>query len=556
MARGAFLVVFLARLHAIWADRALLDDAYISFRYAQNLVAGHGLVFNPGELVEGYTNFLWVLISAVPLLLGASDPGPFSHWLGLALFSASILLIKSLLSLLCSDERVALILTVPFLFFTSFCDWFFLGMEVGLLVTLLLLSLRLLAAYSQPGAAPRSPSATLRMSLALLGILTMLTRLDHAVFVAPIAIACLVVDWRAGNLRRFVLQYAAPLAGGVGAYLGLKTLYFGSFFPNTYYAKLIYLGHYERGAAYLTAFAQSFHVLWMLPLLVTALVLAQGPLRAVSWAACSGACLSALYLLRIGGDFMEWRFAVNLATVFVFLSLGGGFLGAEWLWTRMRLPRRGARASLSVAAILAVAAITLLWHSSPFAVIKLADGQLELSDLKLADHPRALDLPTSGRMLRDKLPPGLVLATTMVGMLGYYCDCQVLDLHGLTDHAIGRLQRDAEVTGMWGHELVVSDVDAMRRRGANALVIWPDLFPTETPAAHGVAAVTGVTAADGVAAVTGVTATRGVEPTALEYLSLRRTDGYFFNVRIIDPDYRKATRAALKSDPTALFAPN
>src|SRR5262245_15180176 len=43
----------------------LTDDAYISFRYARNLADGHGLVFNPGgERVEGYSNFLWVLILA------------------------------------------------------------------------------------------------------------------------------------------------------------------------------------------------------------------------------------------------------------------------------------------------------------------------------------------------------------------------------------------------------------------------------------------------------------------------------------------------------------
>jgi len=40
------------------------DDAYISFRYAHNLVVGKGLVFNPGERLEGFTNFLWVFILA------------------------------------------------------------------------------------------------------------------------------------------------------------------------------------------------------------------------------------------------------------------------------------------------------------------------------------------------------------------------------------------------------------------------------------------------------------------------------------------------------------
>lgn len=40
------------------------EDAFISFRYTRNLVAGHGLVYNPGEWVEGYSNLLWVLVLA------------------------------------------------------------------------------------------------------------------------------------------------------------------------------------------------------------------------------------------------------------------------------------------------------------------------------------------------------------------------------------------------------------------------------------------------------------------------------------------------------------
>jgi len=38
-----------------------LDDAYISYRYAENLARGEGLVFNHGERVEGYSNLLYVL---------------------------------------------------------------------------------------------------------------------------------------------------------------------------------------------------------------------------------------------------------------------------------------------------------------------------------------------------------------------------------------------------------------------------------------------------------------------------------------------------------------
>ena len=46
------------------------DDAFISYRYAENLFNGHGIVFNPGERVEGYSNFLYVLLMAPGLYFG------------------------------------------------------------------------------------------------------------------------------------------------------------------------------------------------------------------------------------------------------------------------------------------------------------------------------------------------------------------------------------------------------------------------------------------------------------------------------------------------------
>src|SRR5207249_6179144 len=42
--------------------RMLFDDSFIAYRYAANLARGQGLVFNPGERVEGYTCFLWVVM--------------------------------------------------------------------------------------------------------------------------------------------------------------------------------------------------------------------------------------------------------------------------------------------------------------------------------------------------------------------------------------------------------------------------------------------------------------------------------------------------------------
>jgi len=49
------------------------DDTFISMRYARNFAEGRGLVFNYGQKLEGYTNFLWVMLTAPSYWLGV-DP--------------------------------------------------------------------------------------------------------------------------------------------------------------------------------------------------------------------------------------------------------------------------------------------------------------------------------------------------------------------------------------------------------------------------------------------------------------------------------------------------
>src|SRR6185436_4524317 len=56
------------------------DDAFISFRYARNLVDGLGLVFNAGERVEGFSNLLWTLWVAAGLKLGFAAEAWSSFW--------------------------------------------------------------------------------------------------------------------------------------------------------------------------------------------------------------------------------------------------------------------------------------------------------------------------------------------------------------------------------------------------------------------------------------------------------------------------------------------
>ena len=93
--RRGVLWVALALLGLCLAGHALhydyvVDDAFISFRYAQNFLQGHGLVYNPGERVEGYTNFLWVLLVALGMVAGA-DPAPPARFLTIASWSRPVI---------------------------------------------------------------------------------------------------------------------------------------------------------------------------------------------------------------------------------------------------------------------------------------------------------------------------------------------------------------------------------------------------------------------------------------------------------------------------------
>jgi len=51
---------------------SVVDDAYISARYADHLLAGNGIVYNPGEFIEGYTDLAWVLCLAACMKVGLS----------------------------------------------------------------------------------------------------------------------------------------------------------------------------------------------------------------------------------------------------------------------------------------------------------------------------------------------------------------------------------------------------------------------------------------------------------------------------------------------------
>src|SRR4051794_18958742 len=79
-----------------WRQIWVCDDALITFRYVRHFASGHGLVFNLGERVEGFSSLTHVLLLA-PLQLAGASMYDASAALGILATAAEVALIAWLL---------------------------------------------------------------------------------------------------------------------------------------------------------------------------------------------------------------------------------------------------------------------------------------------------------------------------------------------------------------------------------------------------------------------------------------------------------------------------
>src|SRR6185295_13134955 len=215
--RGAHALAALLALVALvwwgthaWRERFLSDDAFISFRYADHLARGLGLVWNAGERVEGYTNFLWVLLMAACLRLGLA-PETCSQVLGVA--SGLALLACAFWAGgggLLGRLRGALV-ALGLALHGSFGAWCTSGLET-MFFAFLVWAATWRFLYER-----RTPERDPRVS-ALLFALAALTRPEGALF-AGLAGLCLLLEALRGSARpRAVLGFGLSFALPVGAH--------------------------------------------------------------------------------------------------------------------------------------------------------------------------------------------------------------------------------------------------------------------------------------------------------------------------------------------------
>lgn len=437
----------------------LSDDAFISFRYAQNLAQGHGLVYNVGERVEGYTNFLWTIIAAGVIRLGG-DIVLWSYVSGVALGLAIVLLVYALAARLIGPGwglAAALVAgsSQSLLIYTARGA----GLETGLFALLALAGSGLyLFAAGRPA---RLAAAGALMALAALtrpeGVLVFGVTLGH--------LAVLGGRSQVPAARSRPLPPAACLLSLLGAFLLIflpyylwRLGYYGDPLPNTFYAKTgggIY--QIVRGLIYAGEFALTLGGPLLLVIVAPWLRGWRAALRSWRGYLLGMVLIYSAYIVAVGGDhFRGERFFVPVLPWLAILLADGlaAFVPAR--------PGRLLRAGLAM--LLALGGAAALARSA-------------LVDQTIAGVDESLWVWREiGWWVADNAPPDASLAAMGAGAVAYYSQHPVIDLLGLTEKHIARISVADMGRGTAGHEKRDPAYVLAERRPTYIPQIWDDYF--------------------------------------------------------------------------------
>ena len=463
----------------------LTDDAFISFRYVRNLLNGDGLVFNPGEYVEGYTNFLWVLELAAIWGVFGIRPSIAAPWLSVACTVGTIAALlwwvarapslrnRALvgwmaLGLLCSSATFAV--------WTSGG-----GLETRQFTFFMVMAVVCLSLHGNSRRGLLAASLSLAAASLTRPEGLMLAGCCFGWFAACRMAAAGKLDW--SEVRVLVTPFAVLVA----AHFLFRYGYYGEGLPNTYYAKHVRVW-YESGFRYLAAAALETGLYALMPLAFVALWQRWRRWRDTTYALVLVCILAHMaYLARVGGDHFEYRLLdfywpllmVPAAEAIAHLGCG---LSAR-LGRIRRLPPglgpRGCAVMLFVPVLFysgAMQAVLLLegdarrgreeafWlpitldeHNAGWllaapgmpALVAVSNELREQSiprfvGLRFALYRKAVSRRTPEWQPYEALQPGLipddaVTAFASLGVSSYYLrELKIIDIYGLTDTTVAR----------------------------------------------------------------------------------------------------------------------
>jgi len=431
-----------------WANRFVQDDAFISFRYARHFAEGHGLVYNIGERVEGYTNFLWTVCMAPAFILGM-DVVPWSYLLSLLAFAVTLSVTASLAHAFWNDARAGLIAIVLLATNYSFSSYATGGLETQFGIAWLMLSIWLLHAN--------------RLVLAALcSACAVMTRMDAVLIVFPFWYAAASFgEIRQGSFKRPLRTLLAASVGALPVVLWLicRHGYYGAWLPNTFLIK----GQGPtplRGLCYMGLFYAVYGFWLLLPLLSKTALQRLDLKRHLP--VLSAIVLWHLYLISVGGDFMEFRMMMPTLPLVVLLIAG--------LATVTATGGQTARQKIACVTLPAVVCVSLFLNVMKFSY----PGIENFTRLGFCSEWEKMAADLNGILGEPR--KSVTIGITAAGAIPFRTQMPTLDLLGLNSREVAltgrRVQAHPRFGNLPGH-VRIATYETVMASGVHLLVNHP-----------------------------------------------------------------------------------
>lgn len=443
------------------------DDSYISFRYSENFAAGQGLVWNEGERVEGYTNFLWVILVGLGLKAGFAAE-PVSLVLGLAFLAVTLAATARLAFKLTGSLAFALVPCLLLACQGPMILWSSSGLEASCYAAMTLLAVLAYERWFER-------AGGLALAGALFGLSTMV-RPDGVVFGGAaglhlILCGLLARPFAPGRLFVRGAALAAGFALAFGPFVLWRHAYYDDWLPNTFYIKAGGALNLQLGIAYLVTWAREYPLAAALAVagIAGTLVLPRFAAHRRTFGHLALALvLFCGYLAWAGGDYMAlYRFLVPLLPLAMVPA--AALLHA--------LFEAAGRAGLP-AAVRAAVGLVLLGGGGWL----LTRPSLE----SVAGVEKSRAIATVGRMKRNSmqwallgkalherfgaLDPPPLFAITAAGAAPFFSKLPALDQSGLCDRHTAKVDSDPWLLDRPGHMKQATRAYLAQRRPD--LVFW------------------------------------------------------------------------------------
>lgn len=465
---AAIGMILLYMILSVWVFQLLEEDAFICFRYVDQLFAGNGLVFNEGEKVEGFSTFLWILllcpfkILGIPLGQAARFMGMF---FGLGTAFTVVLFMKKLLKyshVLPWMVGYWCITSTPFLW------WSQAGLETALVAFEIMAFIYILS-FIKKG----------YLWGGIFLVLGVMTRPEINGFI-PFYLSGIFL-WKKCNRRNLIV--VVIIAGALAGFHLLRFLYYGDVLPTPVYVKVN--GTFIEGLDCVKGFFTDTHIVWAIPFFFYSLLKRKYCKQLLP--AFIIVCGYTFFNLYVGGDSFRphFRFFVPCIAPFMIISAYGVFNAVD------TLRRKAGNYFIPVmASIILIIFSSAIYKGIQHRVDKLPLMSLTsrsvtkwIDKLHLQFHPYFPNIeysykPWLGLWIQNNFPPTTVIAYDQMGQTPYFAGIEYhfIDLFGLMNKPIAKYYQERNPSSIYTFvNQIISTLPFFEKKSHSAKLVLPSI---------------------------------------------------------------------------------